>query len=132
MPGKILNSTVEKYLTICSPSATPSSPKWSVTRKKYDVPIIGPACGRLLLTSSPKCPAPSASSKWVPPSAIQRSGSLVPLVLPAEVFYTDGDPKNAERARGISGVQEWKTDPNSLVGDALATSTKPQASSISS
>ena len=48
MAGKILNSNVEKYLESLLPKRDAILTEMERYARKHDVPIIGPACGRLL------------------------------------------------------------------------------------
>jgi caffeoyl-CoA O-methyltransferase len=119
MAGKILNSKVEKYLDQLLPKRDAVLADMERYAKKHDVPIIGPACGRLLYllaqTSGAKRifemgSAIGYSTIWFARAA--GSG--------AEIYYTDGDPKNAERAKENfrrAGVEDRI---HILVGDALA------------
>jgi caffeoyl-CoA O-methyltransferase len=119
MAGKILNSSVEKYLDHLLPKRDAVLADMERYAKKHDVPIIGPACGRLLYllaqTSGSRRifemgSAIGYSTIWFARAA--GSG--------AEIYYTDGDPKNAERAKENfrrAGVEDRI---HILVGDALA------------
>src|SRR5215813_9380618 len=66
---------------------------------QHDVPIVGPAVGTLLeiLTRSI-----GASRVFEMGSAIGYSTAFFARAVGkgGQVFYTDGDPKNAERAKG--------------------------------
>jgi len=48
MAGKILNSNVEKYIESLLPKRDAVLTEMERYARKHDVPIIGPACGRLL------------------------------------------------------------------------------------
>jgi caffeoyl-CoA O-methyltransferase len=119
MPGKILNSTVEKYLDHLLPKRDAVLAEMERYAKKHDVPIIGPACGRLLYLVAQMSGAKRIfeMGSAIGYSTIWFARAAGPA---AEVFYTDGDPKKAERARENfrrAGVEDRI---QILVGDALA------------
>lgn len=119
MAGKILNSSVEKYLDHLLPKRDAVLSEMERYAKKHDVPIIGPACGRLLYLLAQ---ISGAKRIFEMGSAIGYSTIWFARAAGsgAEIYYTDGDPKNAERANENfrrAGVEDRI---HVLVGDALA------------
>lgn len=117
MPG-ILDKKIENYLNDLLPKRDALLNEMERYAQKHDVPIIGPACGRLLYlltrTSGAKRifemgSAIGYSTIWFARAAGEGS----------EIFYTDGSPENAERAKrnfGQAGVAERI---RILIGDAV-------------
>ncbi|HSY57963.1 MAG TPA: O-methyltransferase [Terriglobales bacterium] len=119
MAGKILNSNVEKYLDDLLPKRDAVLSEMERYAKKHDVPIIGPACGRLLYLLAQ---ISGAKRIFEMGSAIGYSTIWFAQAAGpgAEIYYTDGDPKNAERAQENfrrAGVEDRI---HILVGDALS------------
>ena len=118
MPGKILNTTVEKYLDQILPKRDPVLTEMERYAKKHDVPIIGPACGRLLYFIAQ---VSGAKRIFEMGSAIGYSTIwLARAAGPgAEIYYTDGNPDNARRAK--ENFQRAGVDDRIqiLVGDAF-------------
>ncbi|MGH9746125.1 MAG: O-methyltransferase [Candidatus Acidiferrales bacterium] len=119
MPGKILNSSVEKYLDHLLPKRDEVLSEMERYAKKHDVPIIGPACGRLLYLVAQMS---GAKRIFEMGSAIGYSTIwLARAAGPgAEIYYTDGNPENARRAKENfqrAGVEDRI---HVLVGDAFA------------
>ncbi|HWG59721.1 MAG TPA: O-methyltransferase [Candidatus Acidoferrales bacterium] len=118
MPG-ILNSQVEKYLNGLLPKSDGVLAEMERYARRHDVPIIGPACGRLLFQLAQIA---GANRIFEMGSAIGYSTIWFARAAgpEGEVFYTDGDPANAERARDYlhrAGVQDRV---RIRVGDAFA------------
>lgn len=117
MPG-ILESQVESYIDSLLPARDAVLRKMEAYAAKHKVPIVGPACARVLHQLALMV---GARRVFEMGSAIGYSTLwLARAVGPrGKVFYTDGDPANAERARawlreaGVLGRVEI------LVGDAL-------------
>jgi len=95
----IVHPAVDKYLYAQLPKSDPILAEMERYAKKHDVPIVGPAVGRLLfqlvqLIGAKRIfelgSAIGYSTLWM----ARAAGS------DAEIYYTDGDPANAERARG--------------------------------
>lgn len=117
MPG-ILDKKVEKYLNDLLPKSDAVLADMERYARLHDVPIIGPACGRLLYLLTQISGAKRIfemgsaigySTIWFARGAGEGS----------EVFYTDGDPKNAQRAKKNfqrAGVEDRV---HILVGDAV-------------
>jgi len=119
MAGKILNPDVEKYLDHLLPKRDAVLSEMERYAKKHDVPIIGPACGRLLYLLAQ---ISGAKRIFEMGSAIGYSTIWFARAAGsgAEIYYTDGDSKNAERAQENfrrAGVEDRI---HILVGDALA------------
>ncbi len=107
MPG-ILNPRVEKYLDKCLPKRDPLLAEMERYARLHDVPIIGPACGRLLyqLTQISGAKRIFEMGSAIGYTALWFARAAGPG---AEIFYTDGDPANVERARGYlqrAGVED--------------------------
>jgi len=118
MPG-ILNSQVEKYLNGLLPKSDGVLAEMERYARRHDVPIIGPACGRLLFQLAQIA---GVNRIFEMGSAIGYSTIWFARAAgpEGEVFYTDGDPANAERARDYlhrAGVQDRV---RIRVGDAFA------------
>jgi len=98
MPG-ITDPAIDEYMLSLLPARGAVLEEMEDEARKRDIPIVGPAVGRLLyqyarLINAKKVfelgSAIGYSTLWWA-QAVGQSG---------EVFYTDGDPKNAEEARG--------------------------------
>src|SRR5258708_38283278 len=117
MPG-ITESAVDKYMLSILPTRDAVLQEMEAEAAKRDIPIVGPAVGRVLyqyarLINAKKVlelgSAIGYSTLWFA-RAVGEDG---------EVFYTDSDPKNADEARGYfrrAGVAERI---HVGVGDAL-------------
>jgi caffeoyl-CoA O-methyltransferase len=99
MAGEIVNPAVEKYMLDLLPERDPVLREMEEQARQRDIPIVGPAVARLLyqyarLVQAKKVfemgSAIGYSTLWWA-RAVGESG---------EVFYTDGDKKNAAEARG--------------------------------
>jgi predicted O-methyltransferase YrrM len=97
MAGKIVESSVERYLYDMLPARDAVLAEMERYAAKHHVPIIGPAVGRLLallveVSGARRIfemgSAIGYSTIWLARAAGPR----------AEVYYTDGDPANAKRA----------------------------------
>jgi predicted O-methyltransferase YrrM len=114
----ILEPQTEKYINSLFPARDAVLRGMERYAAKHRVPIVGPACGRVLHQLALLI---GAQRVFEMGSAIGYSTLwLARAVGPrGKVFYTDGDPKNAERAQfylgraGVLGRVEF------LVGDAL-------------
>lgn len=108
MANGITNKAVEKYLYSLLPKSGPVLEEMERLAKKNDIPIVGPAVGRLLallveITEARRIfelgSAIGYSTIWLARAAGPR----------AEIFYTDGSPENARRAERYferAGVRE--------------------------
>ena len=120
----ITDPAVEKYLYGLLPERDPVLAEMERAARRRDIPIVGPAVGRLLYQYAQLI---GARRIFEMGSAIGYSTIWLARGLPAQagagpeatVYYTDGDPKNAERARrnfesaGVADRIEIRT------GDAL-------------
>jgi caffeoyl-CoA O-methyltransferase len=114
----IIQASTEKYIYSLLPPRDAVEREQERYAAKYKVPIIGPACGRLLYQLARLIKAQRVFEMG---SAIGYSTLwLARAVGPGgTVFYTDGDPANARRAEDYlrrAGVLGWV---RVLVGDAL-------------
>jgi caffeoyl-CoA O-methyltransferase len=118
MPGKIVNTAVEKYMLGLLPERDPVLREMEKQAQRRDIPIVGPMVGRLLYQYARLIQAKTVfemgsaigySTLWWA-RAVGESG---------RVFYTDGDQRNAAEARGYferAGVDGRITI---SIGDAL-------------
>jgi predicted O-methyltransferase YrrM len=115
---RILDKKVETYMEGLLPKRDPVLADMESYAKRHDVPIIQAACGRLLYlltqTSGAKRifemgSAIGYSTLWFARAAGEG----------AQVFYTDGDPANAERARKNFERANVADRVRILVGDAV-------------
>ncbi len=114
----IMDKSVERYMYDLLP------PRDAVLREmedfagKRDIPIIGPAVGRLLALLAQ---ISGAKRIFEMGSAIGYSTIWLARAAgnDAEIFYTDGDPENARRARNYFERAGMANQIQILVGDAL-------------
>jgi caffeoyl-CoA O-methyltransferase len=99
MPGEIVNPAVAKYMLDLLPERDPVLREMEEQAAKRDIPIVGPAVARVLYQYARLIQAKKVfemgsaigySTLWWA-RAVGEGG---------EVFYTDGDKKNAAEARG--------------------------------
>jgi len=117
MPG-ILEKHVEKYLDSLLPKRDAVLADMEKYASRRNIPIIGPACGRLLHLLAQ---ISGAKRMFEMGSAIGYSTIWLArgAGADAEIYYTDGDPENARRARDNfrrGGVEDRI---QLLVGDAV-------------
>lgn len=115
---KILDSKIEAYLDSLLPKRDAVLTSMERYAKQHDVPIIGPACGRLLYLMAQ---ISGAKRIFEMGSAIGYSTIWFAQAVGSEgeVYYTDGDPTNAALARKNferAGVQDRV---HVLTGNAL-------------
>jgi caffeoyl-CoA O-methyltransferase len=98
MPG-ILNAKVEQYVADLLPKRDSVISDMERYAKRHDVPIIGPAVARTiyLLAQISGAKRIFEMGSAIGYSTIWLARAAGP---DAEVYYTDGDPANAARARG--------------------------------
>ena len=117
MPG-ITESAVDQYMLNILPPRDSVLQEMEAQAAKRDIPIVGPAVGRVLyqyarLINAKKVfelgSAIGYSTLWFA-RAVGEDG---------EVFYTDGDPKNADEARGYFRRASVAERIHVSVGDAL-------------
>jgi caffeoyl-CoA O-methyltransferase len=114
----ILSNAVEKYLYDILPKRDPVLAEMERYAKKHDVPIIGPAVGRMiyLLAQISGARRIFEMGSAIGYSTIWLARAAGP---DAEIYYTDGDSANAKRARAYfqrAGVNERV---QILTGDAV-------------
>jgi predicted O-methyltransferase YrrM len=107
MPG-ILNAKVEEYLADLLPKRDAVISEMERYAKQHDVPIIGPIVARMVYLMAH---ISGAKRIFEMGSAIGYSTIWLARAAgaDAEVYYTDGDPANATRARGYfkrAGVEK--------------------------
>src|ERR1700726_5312751 len=95
----IFSNAVEKYLSDILPNRDPVLAEMERYAKKHDVPIIGPAVARMFYLLAQ---ISGARRIFEMGSAIGYSTIWLARAAgaDAEVYYTDGDPAKATRARG--------------------------------
>jgi caffeoyl-CoA O-methyltransferase len=114
----IVSSAVEKYLYDILPKRDPVLAEMERYAKKHDIPIIGPAVGRMiyLLAQISGARRIFEMGSAIGYSTIWLARAAGP---DAEIYYTDGDSANAKRACGYfqrAGVNERV---QILTGDAV-------------
>ena len=94
---RILDPKIEAYVNGLVPKSDAVLAEMERYAAKHDVPILGPACGRLLMLLTQIA---AANRIFEMGSAIGYSTIWFARAAGADstVFYTDGDPENAERA----------------------------------
>lgn len=114
----IVNAAVEKYMDSLLPARDPVLEEMERQAEQRDIPIVGPAVARVLyqyarLINAKKIfemgSAIGYSTIWWA-RAVGEGG---------QVFYTDGDAKNAEEARGYFRRSGVESRIHMAVGDAL-------------
>jgi caffeoyl-CoA O-methyltransferase len=114
----ITNPKVEKYFYGILPRRDPVLAEMETYAKKHDVPIVGPAVGRMLALL---VEISGAKRIFEMGSAIGYSTLWMARAAGAdgEVFYSDGDPANAKRAQDSFNRAEVASRIRVQVGDAL-------------
>jgi caffeoyl-CoA O-methyltransferase len=117
MPG-IFEPEVESYINSSLPKRDAVLRKMESYAAKHNVPIVGPACARVLHQMALLVRARRVFEMG---SAIGYSTLwLARAVGPrGKVFYTDGDPANAERAKAYLAEAGMLSRVKFMVGDAL-------------
>jgi caffeoyl-CoA O-methyltransferase len=105
---RILDKRIETYLSALLPKRDAVLMSMERYAEQHDVPIIGPACGRLLylMTQISGARRIFEMGSAIGYSTIWFARAAGPG---SEVYYTDGDPANANRARENferAGVQD--------------------------
>lgn len=114
----ILEPRTEKYLESLLPARDAVLRQMERYAAKHKVPIVGPACGRVLhqLALASRAHRVFEMGSAIGYSTLWLARAVGPR---GKVFYTDSDPKNLARARaylrraGVAGRVEF------LLGDAL-------------
>jgi len=117
MPG-ILNTKVEEYLADLLPKRDEVISEMERYAKKHDVPIIGPVVARMIYLVAQ---ISGAKRIFEMGSAIGYSTIWLARAAgpEAEVYYTDGDPTNAARARGYFKRAGVENSIQIMTGDAV-------------
>ena len=119
MTGKITEANVEKYIYGILPARDAVLADMERLARQRDIPIIGPAVGRMIYLLAQICGAKRIfemgsaigySTIWLARAAGPR----------AEVYYTDGDPSNARRAKEFFERADVEKRITVMTGDALA------------
>ncbi|HEV3219883.1 MAG TPA: O-methyltransferase [Candidatus Acidoferrales bacterium] len=114
----VTNPQVEKYIYGILPRRDPVLSEMEAYAKKHDVPIVGPAVGRMLALLVELI---GARRIFEMGSAIGYSTLWMARAagIGAEVFYSDGDPANAKRAQDSFIRADVASSIHVQVGDAL-------------
>ncbi|HXO04304.1 MAG TPA: O-methyltransferase [Candidatus Sulfotelmatobacter sp.] len=117
MPG-ILNAKVEEYIAGLLPKRDPVISEMERYAERHDVPIIGPAVARTiyLLAQISGAKRIFEMGSAIGYSTIWLARAAGPG---AEVYYTDGDPANAARARGYFQRADVVHSIQIMTGDAV-------------
>lgn len=116
--GKILETNVQKYLDSLLPARDALLSEMERYAARHDVPIVGPACARVLsqLARSIKARRVFELGSAIGYSTLWFARAVGPR---GTVFYTDSDPANARRAEGYLRRAGVLSRVRILVGDAL-------------
>ncbi|MGH9449757.1 MAG: O-methyltransferase [Terriglobia bacterium] len=116
--GKIIESGVEKYLNGLLPARDAVLRDMERYAEKFDVPIVGPACGRVLFQLARSI---GAKRVFELGSAIGYSTLWLARAVGTKgtVFYTDSDSLNARRAEAYLRRAGVLDRVRILTGDAL-------------
>lgn len=114
----ILNTKVEEYLADLLPKRDEVISEMERYAKKHDVPIIGPVVARMIYLVAQ---ISGAKRIFEMGSAIGYSTIWLTRAAgpEAEVYYTDGDPANAARARGYFKRAGVENSIQIMTGDAV-------------
>ena len=113
-----LEPQTEKYLDSLLPARDAVLREMERYAAKRHVPIVGPACGRVLhqLALMIRARRVFEMGSAIGYSTLWLARAVGPR---GKVFYTDGDPANAERARGYLQEAGMLGRVKIMVGDAL-------------
>lgn len=116
--SKITKGAVEKYFYGLLPKSDAVLSEMERLAKKNDIPIVGPAVGRLLALL---VKISGAKRIFEMGSAIGYSTIWLARAAGrgAEIFYSDGNPENAERARAYFQRAGVSSRIRVLVGNSL-------------
>ncbi len=116
--GGITNDAVETYVYSILPPRDEVQAEQEKQAEKRDIPIVGPAVGRLFYQLARMI---SARTVFEMGSAIGYSTIWWARAMgeSGRVVYTDGDPKNAEEAKGYFKRAGVSSNIDVKVGDAL-------------
>lgn len=117
MPG-IFEPQAETYINSLLPKRDAVLRKMEAYAAKHQVPIVGPACARVLqqLALLSRARRVFEMGSAIGYSTLWLARAVGPR---GKVFYTDGDPANAERARAYLKEAGMLGRVEILVGDAL-------------
>jgi predicted O-methyltransferase YrrM len=117
MPG-IFEPQAEAYIDSLLPARDAVLRKMERYAAKHQVPIVGPACARVLhqLALLVKARRVFEMGSAIGYSTLWLARAVGPR---GKVFYTDSDPANAERARGYLSEAGMLGRVTIMVGDAL-------------
>lgn len=118
MAGEITRPAVEKYMYSLLPKRDAVVTEMERYAKKHNVPIIGPAVARMLylLTQITGAKRIFEMGSAIGYSTIWLARAAGPK---AEIYYTDGDPANAARARNYFRRAGVEKRIRVMTGDAL-------------
>ncbi|MGB6482298.1 MAG: O-methyltransferase [Candidatus Acidiferrales bacterium] len=119
MAGEITGKAVEKYIYEILPARDSVLADMEKAATKEDIPIIGPAVGRMmyLLAQISGAKRIFEMGSAIGYSTIWLARAAGPK---AEIYYTDGDPKNAKRATEFFKRAGVEKRIRVMTGDALA------------
>ena len=114
----ILNPAIDQYLDSLLPARDPVLEEMEKQAAQRDIPIVGPAVGRVLYQYARLI---NANKIFEMGSAIGYSTLWWARAVGdgGQVFYTDGNPKNADEARGYFRKAGVEGRIHIAVGDAL-------------
>jgi predicted O-methyltransferase YrrM len=115
----LLAPALDQYIRDLIPARDPVLSEMEEFAAENDVPIVGPAVGSLLEILARSI---GADRIFEMGSAIGYSTAFFASAVGrgGQVFYTDGDPANAERARGYLERMGFADRVTIKVGDAIA------------
>jgi predicted O-methyltransferase YrrM len=118
MAGEITNEAVEKYIYSILPARDAVVAEMEKQATAEDIPIIGPAVARMLYLLAQ---ISGAKRIFEMGSAIGYSTIWLARAAgpKAEIYYTDGDPKNAKRAMEFFKRAGVERRIRVMTGDAL-------------
>ncbi len=118
MAGEITNKAVEKYIYDILPMRDPVLADMEKAAAREDIPIVGPAVARMfyLLTQISGAKRIFEMGSAIGYSTIWWARAAGPK---GEIYYTDGDPKNAKRAQGFFKRAGVEKRIHIMTGDAL-------------
>ena len=115
----ITNAAVEKYIYDILPPRDAVLADMEKAASREDIPIVGPAVGRMfyLLAQISGAKRIFEMGSAIGYSTIWWARAVGPK---AEIYYTDGDPKNAKRAQEFFKRAGVEKRIRVMTGDALA------------
>ncbi|HEU5411220.1 MAG TPA: O-methyltransferase [Candidatus Acidoferrales bacterium] len=118
MSGEITGTAVEKYIYDILPARDAVLAEMERQAATEDIPIIGPAVGRLMYLLAQ---ISGAQRIFEMGSAIGYSTIWLARAAgaKAEIYYTDGDPRNAQRAKTFFTQAKVEKRIRMMTGDAL-------------